>query len=67
MHGFFHQYPDAYWEALNYQCDTNQSVLFDFSMTATHAETGEKTHREGAEQIALTEDGLISRLDVNRQ
>jgi hypothetical protein len=64
MNGFFSQYPDVHWEARNYHCDTNQSVLFDFKMTATHANTGEKIYREGAEQISFSEQGLISRLEV---
>ena len=64
MRGFFSQYPDVYWETQNYQSDTNRNVLFDFSMTATHVETGDKIRREGAELIAFTERGLISRLEV---
>lgn len=64
MHGFFSQYPDVYWETLNYHYDTDQNVLFDFIMTATHAETGEKIHRRGAEQIAFTGSGMIGRLEV---
>lgn len=64
MRGFFARYPDVYWETQNYQCDTNQSVMFDFTMTATQAETGEKIQRQGVEQITFTETGLISRLEV---
>ena len=64
MHGFFHQYPDAYWEALNYYCDTDQTVLFDFIMTATHAETGDKIHCRGAEQVAFTDNEMNGRLEV---
>ena len=64
MKGFFSQYPDVHWKTQNFHHNSDDTVLFDFEMNATHIETGKTVHREGIEQIIFTETGLISRLVV---
>lgn len=64
MSSFFSQYPDVHWKTQNFRFNSDNNVLFDFEMTATHVETNEVVHREGFEQIIFTKTGLISRLEV---
>lgn len=64
MKSFFSQYPDVHWKTQNFHYNSDDIVLFDFEMNATHIETGETVRREGKEQIVFTETGFISRLVV---
>ena len=63
MQGFFARYPDAFWLAENYRCDSNR-VTFDFGLQATEATSGEHLQRQGIERIEFDEFGLIKRLEV---
>ena len=64
MDGFFSQYPDVHWNTRNFTHGSDDIVLFDFEMSATHIETGQILHRKGVEKMIFTESGLISRLEV---
>jgi hypothetical protein len=63
MRGFFTSYPDAFWLAENYRHDNNR-VIFDFSLQANAAATGEHLQRQGIERIEFDENGLIKKLEV---
>ena len=67
MSGFFSRFPDVYWTAGDYQCTKGGGVRFNFVMTATEVETGEKIRRTGAEELEFSDDGLISRLEVHKR
>ena len=63
MSGFFERFPDVYWQVANYHC-TNNKVTFNFTMTATEANTSEPLEREGAESIEFNASGIIKILEV---
>mgnify|MGYP002725900510 CR=1 FL=1 len=64
MTGFFSRFPDVQWSVEEYRQDADGSVLFDFAMNATSAETGEKVSRAGRERIFFGNDGLITHVEV---
>ncbi|MDH3633562.1 MAG: nuclear transport factor 2 family protein [Gammaproteobacteria bacterium] len=63
MQEFFNIYPDAFWLAENFRCDSNR-VTFDFSLQANAAISGEHLQRQGIERIEFDDQGLISKLEV---
>lgn len=63
MHGFFNKYPDVHWHATNFRCEDHR-VNFDFTLTATEANSGESLARSGGEQVEFTADGAIKKLTV---
>ena len=64
MTGFFAGFPDVIWEAADYRPDGERSVVFDFSMRATNAQSGEAIDRKGVETLRFSEQGLITEIDV---
>ncbi len=58
MLGFFNRYPDACWDASDYQCE-DATVTFMFRLTATASEDGFVLDRKGKETIEFTSAGLI--------
>lgn len=64
MTGFFTRFPDVHWDIPEYRRGTDNSVEFEFLMTATEAGTGQRIERKGLEKIAFTDTGHISRIDV---
>lgn len=67
MTRFFSRFPDVNWKARDYRCTSDGNVRFDFAMTATEIETGEKIQRMGVEEIEFTDEGFIRRLDVRKR
>ena len=67
MTDFFSKFPDVYWKASDYRCTSHGSVRFNFIITATEVETGEKIKRMGDEEIEFTDEGFISRLEVHKR
>lgn len=64
MIGFFNRFPNAHWEVPGYREIENNGVEFDFKMSGSDAESGEKVNRCGLERIYFTADGLIQRIVV---
>jgi NADH:ubiquinone oxidoreductase subunit D len=67
MTGFFTRYSDTYWDARNFHRTKDRNVQFDFELTATEVETGEKIQRTGVEELEFTSEGLIFRLEVRKR
>lgn len=63
MTAFFQRYPDVHWQAQNYRLDDNR-VSFDFSISASEAETGASLQRSGIESIEFDTQGIIRELEV---
>ncbi len=63
MHGFFADYPDAYWRADDFSCDGHR-VSFNFELEAT-ATDGAALNRRGEEHIEFTADGSIKKIEVD--
>ena len=64
MKDFFAKFPDVYWDSRAFECRENGTVCFDFELTATNIQTGERIRRSGSEEIVFNETGYISRLVV---
>lgn len=64
MTGFFTRFPDVHWNVQEYRSSADETVEFEFLMTATEASTGQRIERKGLERIAFTHTGHISRIDV---
>ena len=64
MTGFFTTYPDVHWTVDAYRADSDDTASFEFTMRATHAETGQAVARRGLETISFTEEGLIRHVEV---
>ena len=67
MKNFFAGFPDVRWMVEEVWYIGEQTVGFEFVMTATEASTGSRFEREGVEKIEFTDEGLIRRLGVNRK
>ena len=63
MRDFFARYPDVYWQVAEFQ-SFNNKVTFDFTMTATQADTTECIERKGVERIEFGSSGIIKVLEV---
>ena len=64
MRGFFARYPGARWDVPAYREVGPAGIEFDFVMTATAAESGERIERRGTETIEFDGDGRILRVRV---
>lgn len=65
MAGFFAACPDVTWQVGDYRLErASRSVVFDFTMRATHAQSGEAIVRDGVESLGFSEQGLIVKIDV---
>jgi len=64
MAGFFAGFPDVHWAVDKYWPIAGNGVEFNFVMTATAAATRNSINRPGIERIFFTNDGLISRIEV---
>ena len=64
MTGFFTTFPDVHWTVDAYGQKTDDTASFEFTMRATHAETGQSVERWGRETIRFTEEGLIRHIEV---
>ena len=64
MTGFFAGFPDVFWQVPEYRYVNERLVEFDFVMTATNAQSGEQIERKGLESIQFSDDGFISRIQV---
>ncbi len=64
MTGFFTTFPDVHWTVNDYRADSDDTVSFEFTMRASHAETGQPVERRGLETITLTKEGLIRHVEV---
>ena len=65
MGGFFKRFPNVHWQVASYQRTKENLVEFEFIMTASDAQSGDKIERCGLEQIKFSDDGFISRVSVN--
>ena len=65
MRSFFAKFPNVHWRAKDYRVAENNTVQFDFTMTATNVETGEVIQRTGIEKIQYNIDDLICYLEVD--
>lgn len=61
---FFSRFPDAHWDVPGYREIENNGVEFDFKMSGSDAESGEKVNRCGLERIYFTAEGLIRHIVV---
>jgi len=64
MTGFFATFPDVHWTVNAYRADSDDTASFEFTMRASHAETGKPVERRGVETITFTEKGLIRHVEV---
>ena len=64
MTGFFATFPDVHWTVDDYRAESDDSASFEFTMQASHAETGQPVERRGLETITFTEEGLIRHIEV---
>ena len=64
MADYFARFPDVHWNVTGYRCTGSGIVSFEFALTATDAQTAERTERMGFEQIEFTDQGQIHHLDV---
>tara|TARA_R110002073_G_scaffold178597_2_gene337042 strand:- start:2386 stop:2757 length:372 start_codon:yes stop_codon:yes gene_type:complete len=64
---FFSRFSNAYWDVAEYRCIEENSVEFEFIMTATDAISDEHIEWHGVEQIHFTTDNLISCIAVRKQ
>jgi nuclear transport factor 2 (NTF2) superfamily protein len=67
MTKFFTKFPDVRWMVEEFWYIGEQTVGFEFVMTATEQSTGSRFERQGVEKIEFTDAGLIRRLEVNRK
>lgn len=66
MTDFFAAFPDVTWQAGDYRLEpASRSVVFDFTLRATHAQTNEGLVRTGVESLRFSERGLIVEIDVS--
>jgi hypothetical protein len=65
MTGFFAGFPDVFWQVPEFHYANGGLVEFKFVMTATNAQSGELIERNGLETIQFTDDGFISRIQVD--
>ena len=65
MGDFFKRFPNVHWQVASYQRTKENLVEFEFIMTASDAQSGDKIERRGLEQIEFSDDGFISRISVN--
>lgn len=61
---FFTTFPDVQWTVDGYRADSDDTASFEFTMQASHAETGQPVERRGLETITFTEEGLIRHVEV---
>jgi hypothetical protein len=64
MRAFFEKFPDPYWQVSAYEDVGPGEVEFEFVMTGTAAETGERIERRGTERIAFDAEGRIRKVHV---
>lgn len=64
MTGFFTTFPDVHWTVDDYRADSDDTASFEFTMRASHAETGQPVERRGLETITFTQEGLIRHVEV---
>ncbi|WP_282604659.1 nuclear transport factor 2 family protein [Pelagibius sp. Alg239-R121] len=64
MTTFFESFPDVTWEIADTRPDRNRAVVFDFTMRATKAESGEVIVRNGVELLRFSDSGSITEIDV---
>ncbi len=64
MRGFFEHFPDAHWDADEWDRIDDVTARFSFRMTGTNAETGERVDRAGVETIGFDAQGRIDRVRV---
>jgi SnoaL-like domain len=64
MAGFFERFPDVHWDVSTYHHAAVNLVEFEFIMTASEEQSGDRIERRGLEQIEFSEDGSISRISV---
>ena len=67
MTEFFAGFPDVRWMVEEFWYIGEQTVGFEFVMTATEASTGSRFERKGVEKIEFTDEGLIRRLEINKK
>jgi hypothetical protein len=54
MADYFLRFPDVYWNVPEYRYIKNGIVNFEFALTATEAQTGDRVERIGFEQIEFS-------------
>lgn len=64
MADFFEGFPDVNWQVEAFQNLDDDSVGFEFVMTATNRQTNEAIRRNAYEQIKIDEQGFIEYLEV---
>ena len=64
MADYFSRFPDVYWNVPEYRYVKNGLVSFEFALTATEAQTGDRVERIGFEQIEFSDAGKIQRIEV---
>ena len=64
MSGFFSTFPDVHWTVEEYGAKSDDTAFFEFTMRASHADTGQSVERQGLETITFTDDGRISHIEV---
>jgi hypothetical protein len=64
MSNFFTSFPDVHWQVAEYRYAIERRVEFDFVMTATNAQSGEKIERRGLETIQFNKEGFITSIRV---
>ena len=62
--GFFTTFPDVHWTLDTCRAVSDDTATFEFTMRATHAETGQAVERRGLETISFSEAGLIRHIEV---
>jgi hypothetical protein len=67
MINFFTNFPDVRWMVEEFWYIGEQTVGFEFVMTATEVSTGVRFEREGVEKIEFMDEGLIRRLEVSEK
>ncbi len=64
MEKFFAGYPDVQWKVKEYHSVGTAGAAFDFFMTATDAQSGERIERRGHERIFISSEQKIIRVEV---
>jgi len=64
MADYFLRFPDVYWNVPEYRYIKHGVVNFEFALTATEAQSGDRIERIGFEQIEFSEAGKIQRIEV---
>ena len=66
MASFFEGFPDVNWQVEAFQYQGDDTVGFEFVMTATNRQTDESIRRSAYEQIKFSEQGFIELLEVRQ-